>query len=470
MAPAILAFVPQAAAPRYAREFEISGHRLTDAIPAGTGSGFARSSFTGIGPQAVERPLQRLVPDAAPVGGPRISLREPEIAISGTAMPERLGVVPLDVYVQRVRSAPKRTCAWKELATHLIPPTFVPGVWPARFEQLVLLEWRRRHPTRQPSPQTAPDGTGAKVLPIDGRPLLARLREHAPHLVKGVAAAAVIGAILWFSWSTQTVKNAVTADRHWLRDTISKRATLVHNDNFRSGLKLWEGRQNWASTWTQSPDGFMRTGQLALYRPTLKMDNYRLEFFTQIESKSVGWVFRAKDEQNYYAMKLSVTEPGPRPLLSVVRYPVLAGRKGKRVQIPLPIMMHNKTPYHVALDVKGTRFRAFVEDQEIDSWSDDRLLAGGVGFFSEPGEHARLYWVKVSKNTDWLGRLCGMIAGSGKAQDSADLWNPADPDGAMAALDPRSILNGAKNADRKRGVPTLPLATVFLGSSQVTLV
>ena len=69
----------------------------------------------------------------------------------------------------------------------------------------------------------------------------------------------------------------------------------------------------------------MRTGQLALYRPSLKMDNYKLEFFAQIEDKSVGWVFRAENEQNYYAMKLSVTEPGPRTLVSVVRYPALNG-------------------------------------------------------------------------------------------------------------------------------------------------
>ena len=343
-------------------------------------------------------------------------------------------------------NAPGGICTYS-----VVQPTAVPDVWPARFEQLVLQDWRRRYPARQLSMAPAPIATGAKVLPIASHlPALARLRQNAPHFVKGVAAAVVVGAVLWLSWSTQTVKSAVTADRHWLRDAISKRATLVHDDNFHAGLNLWEGRKNWASSWSYSADGFMRTGQLALYRPTLKMDNYRLEFFTQIESKSVGWVFRAKDEQNYYAMKLSVTEPGPRPLVSVVRYPVLEGRKGKRVQIPLPIMMHNNTPYHVALDVKGTRFRAFVEDQEVDSWTDDRLRAGGVGFFSEAGEHARLYWVKVSNNTDWLGRLCGILAGSGKTQDSADLWNPADPSGSMAALDPGSILDGAKNVDMKK--------------------
>jgi hypothetical protein len=284
------------------------------------------------------------------------------------------------------------------------------------------------------------------------------MRQNAPHFVKGLAAAAFVGAILWFSASTQTVRTTVSADKHWLRNAISKRATLIHDDNFHSGLNLWDGRKNWAQSWSYSPDGFMRTGQLALYRPTLKMDNYKLEFFAQIESKSVGWVFRAKDEQNYYAMKLSVTEPGPRPLVSVVRYPVFNGKKGKRVQVPLPIMMHNNTPYHVALDVQGTRFRAFVEDQEVDSWNDDRLTAGGVGFFSETGERSRLYWVKVSKNTDWLGRLCGMIAGG--SQDSADLWNP-QPGGSLAMLDRGSILDGAKNADRRRGVMTLPTATAL---------
>src|SRR5262249_45032311 len=159
--------------------------------------------------------------------------------------------------------------------------------------------WRRRYPARQVAVAPAPIGTGAKILPMARHlPALARLRQNAPHFAKGLAAAAFVGAILWASWSVQTVRTTVTADPQWLRTAISKRATMVHDDNFRSGLNLWEGRKNWAQSWAYSSDGFMRTGQLALYRPTLKMDNYRLEFFTQIESKSVGWVFRAKDEQN----------------------------------------------------------------------------------------------------------------------------------------------------------------------------
>ena len=37
--------------------------------------------------------------------------------------------------------------------------------------------------------------------------------------------------------------------------------------------------------------------------------------------------------------------------------------------------------------------------------------------------------------------------------------------GSVAALDPGSTLDGAKNVDMKRGVPTLPFATVFIGNS-----
>ena len=144
MAHAMLAFVPQAAVPRYAGELRAPAERLATAIPTGTGSGFTWSPFIGFGPQPVERPLHPLVPEAAPVGEARISLREPEIAITGIGLTERMGVVPLDVYVQRVRSAPKRECAWKDLRTHVVQPTSVPDVWPARFEQLVLQDWRRR--------------------------------------------------------------------------------------------------------------------------------------------------------------------------------------------------------------------------------------------------------------------------------------------------------------------------------------
>jgi hypothetical protein len=152
-----------------------------------------------------------------------------------------------------------------------------------------------------------------------------------------------------------------------------------------------------------------------------------MEFFGQIENKSMSWVVRSKDTENYYAMKFRVVEPGLRPVISMVHYPVVGGKQGHKVETPLSVMVHNNTPYHVSVEVRGSHYTASIEGQEVDSWSDDTLLAGGVGFFSEAGARARIYWMKVSKNDDWFGRLCNSIAGGAAPQETASLERPGLP-------------------------------------------
>ena len=125
-------------------------------------------------------------------------------------------------------------------------------------------------------------------------------------------------------------------------------------------------------------------------------------------------------------MKMTVIEPGLRPVVAVVHYPVVGGKRGQRVQTPLSIMMHNNEPYHIAVDVKGNKVITSIEGQEVDSWTDDALKVGGVGFFSDIGESARLYWMRVSKNQDWLGRVCAYLS-SGSGTDSAELWRDKFP-------------------------------------------
>jgi len=108
-------------------------------------------------------------------------------------------------------------------------------------------------------------------------------------------------------------------------------------------------------------------------------------------------------------MKLAVTEPGPRPLVALVRYAVVDGKRESHGEQPLQVMMHNNRPYRVSVDVKGNRFLTSIEGQVVDSWSDDRLKSGGVGLFSEGSEKARVYWLKVTKNSDFLGKLCSIL-------------------------------------------------------------
>ena len=199
---------------------------------------------------------------------------------------------------------------------------------------------------------------------------------------------------------------------HQVRQAIASRATLEISNDFRSGQQFWDGgRADWGKGWSRHPDGYVKTGGLSLFRPSLRLTDYRLEFMAQIENKSMGWVIRAQDTGNYYAMKFNVVEPGLRPIISVVRYPVVNGKRGRRVEIPLQVMMHNNTPYRVAVDVRGNHFVTSIEGEQVDSFSDDTLRLGGVGFFSENTERARLYWMKITNNDDLLGHICAYLSG-----------------------------------------------------------
>jgi hypothetical protein len=127
-------------------------------------------------------------------------------------------------------------------------------------------------------------------------------------------------------------------------------------------------------------------------------------------------------------MKFKVIEPGLRPIIAMVHYSVVNGVAGRKTETPLNIMVHNNTAYHVNVAVEGHRIITAIEGQEVDRWIDDSLPKGGVGFFADAGERARVYWVRVSKNEDFLGRICAYFAGdSAPAQSVAVLfpmeWN-----------------------------------------------
>jgi hypothetical protein len=212
-----------------------------------------------------------------------------------------------------------------------------------------------------------------------------------------------------------------------LRKAIAGRASTQVTDNFHAGMAAWgSGKQAWAPGWKHNSQGFVSTGDLALFEPSLKYTDYRMEFYGQIEQKSMGWVVRATDKKNYYAMKFTVVEPGLRPVIAMVHYGVVNGKVGHKIQTPLSVMVHNNKPIHVAVDVRGNKFTTSIDGERVDSWRDDSAAQGGVGFFSEAGEKARLYWVKLSRNQDWLGRFCAYLSDSG-AEQTAELWGPEFP-------------------------------------------
>jgi hypothetical protein len=60
----------------------------------------------------------------------------------------------------------------------------------------------------------------------------------------------------------------------------------------------------------------VRPAAFALFRPSADHRDYRVEFFGQIEQKSMSWAVRAQDPKNYYGMKMKVVEPGVRPVVA----------------------------------------------------------------------------------------------------------------------------------------------------------
>jgi hypothetical protein len=55
-----------------------------------------------------------------------------------------------------------------------------------------------------------------------------------------------------------------------------------------------------------------------------------------------------------------------------------------------------KTAVTVRMRVAGNEFTVSLDGQVIDTWTDARISAGGIGFVGAPEERARLYWVKVT--------------------------------------------------------------------------
>jgi hypothetical protein len=253
--------------------------------------------------------------------------------------------------------------------------------------------------TSQPNPFTFESVPHARPAALPARK--GSRWSAVPRPLKAVAVTAAAAVAVIWAWG------AGPGDAFVRR--LESRAAIELHEDFAAGTERWTGA---ARNWVREPAGFVRTGALALLRPSIAMSDYRLEFLGQIERRGLSWVFRAADLQNYYVMKLAIAKPGPLPVMALVRYEVIAGRVGQPVRVPIRLVMHNDTPYRVRLDVKGSGFTTYIEDQLVDFWSDDRLTTGGAGFFSDNDERAQIYWVKVSHQTDFLGKACAFFAPS----------------------------------------------------------
>jgi len=156
------------------------------------------------------------------------------------------------------------------------------------------------------------------------------------------------------------------------------------------------GEGGWVVGWGgDAAAGQNLNREITIYRPSLKLSDYRIEFQGDIENKSLGWVFRAADPDNYYAMKLTAVSTTPPAKVALFKYIVVKGRPTQVGRVPVDLEVNNDTVFKVRVDVRGPKFSTYVQSQPVDVWTDDQLKSGGVGFLNEHGERGRIKSVSI---------------------------------------------------------------------------
>ena len=273
------------------------------------------------------------------------------------------------------------------------------------------------------TPDAASAPTASKIRPVGSRHWIARAWKTAPSDLRTLAVLLPILVAVAYATTLPGVHDSSAAKafrsrasqmaaEEWrlLAQQISRRAAIEITDDFRSGLDSWESRSNLTNTWSFDSNGFVEPGPLAILKPTQELRNYSFEFLGEIQQKAIGCAFRARDLDNYYAVKFIEVNSNSLPTMRLVRYAVINGKEGPHTEKPLPSSIRADMMNRLRVEVRGSDFTILAQGELVDFFSDERLASGGVGFFCNRGEKARLRWVQVSNQYDALGRLCALLA------------------------------------------------------------
>ncbi len=212
-------------------------------------------------------------------------------------------------------------------------------------------------------------------------------RSRKPLLALAISALAVLTLYV----SLPMIGATALRLNHAVNQSLAQAHQPALDEDFRAGLGNWTP----APSWSVDAAGFAHPGKLALYRPSIGLADYQMQFLGTIDKKSLAWVVRAADSDNYYAVKLTLMKPGAFRTITVARYAVINGQIQNRVTIPISMQARPDTLYRVRVDVHGANFALKVQDQLVDTWSEPRLQHGGVGFFSEENAKSGVTGVQV---------------------------------------------------------------------------
>ena len=287
-------------------------------------------------PPSAPPPLTRALILPVPVSAGQVS---PDVR-GGDGLRAAVPSARWEMMVPKMTRPPARPVATLEHATQasLAPPTRQPVLAPA--------------PAIPPVTASAPNEHVAPSLPFHEHepPFLARQR---PQMVFAAVAIVVIGGLMWgLSGPSQSARSAA-----------SPPVKAV----------------NWSHQ--AAPSG----RSLTVYEPSRGESDYRMEFSWVPDSAGVGWVFRTRDANNYYAARLTLQQPAIKGVLMAEHFNVFEGAESVHSRKVVPLGAPTGL-VRVHMDAIGPVFKLFVEDNPADSWTDARFNSGALGFYDD-GDH-----------------------------------------------------------------------------------
>ncbi|HSR07199.1 MAG TPA: hypothetical protein VLM42_08620 [Bryobacteraceae bacterium] len=134
---------------------------------------------------------------------------------------------------------------------------------------------------------------------------------------------------------------------------------------------------------------------LFLYQPSRGDSDYRLEFAWVPNAKSVGWVLREHDENNYDAARLILQKPAPDMVLAEEHFSMLGGVEGPHSRKVISLGKQSGA-VQIQMDAMGSAYTLSLQGKPVDSWTDTQLNSGAMGFFDETGERPQVQGVYIT--------------------------------------------------------------------------
>ena len=146
---------------------------------------------------------------------------------------------------------------------------------------------------------------------------------------------------------------------------------------------------------TRIDPGFNRSRELVIYRPSLKATDGRFEFDWKPTTTALGWVFRARDTANYYAMTIKLIREQPTPTISIGHFTVYRGIESGRAEKVL-VLQRGEPKLRIRTEIAGPAFTVYVGTNAAEYWTDARIVSGGLGFFEEWRQGSDVQSVRMS--------------------------------------------------------------------------